>query len=95
MESCGSWPRTYYINLPLVHLDIVFTNLVTEELGGGLVEGAFLGFEEELEFSLVLEDLQNMLAIFSQGCEERALVPSTAKVRNLRALSLIELFSLA
>lgn len=67
MESCGSWPRTYYINLPLVHLDIVFTNLVTEELGGGLVEGAFLGFEEELEFSLVLEDLQNMLAIFSQG----------------------------
>lgn len=29
------------------------------------------------------------------SCEERALVPSTAKVRNLRALSLIELFSLA
>lgn len=31
------------------------------------MEGAFLGFEEVMEFSLVLEDLQNVLAMFGQG----------------------------
>lgn len=65
-----SWPGTYCIYLPLVHLDTIFSDVLTEKLVGGLVEGAFLSFEEELEFSQALKDLRNVLVIFGHGPRE-------------------------
>ncbi len=54
------------VNLPFVYLDAVFTDVIAEKLGGGLMEGAFLGFEVELVFPQALEDC-NMLTMFSQA----------------------------
>ncbi len=54
------------VNLPFVYLDAVFTDVIAEKLGGGLMEGAFLGFEVELVFAQALEDC-NMLTMFSQA----------------------------
>lgn len=45
----------------------IFTDMGAVELDCGLVKGAFFHFEEELMFSQLLEELQNMLVMFSHG----------------------------
>lgn len=64
---CG--PVLDRLNLPLVHLDAVFTDCehcVAEELNGWLMERTFLGLEEELMFSEAFEDLRHVMAMFGQ-----------------------------
>lgn len=41
-------------------------NDIPKEVNGGLVEGKFFGFEEELELSLSCQDCSDMLAMFGQ-----------------------------
>ncbi len=53
--------------LPLVHLDTTVVYDVANELHWGLMEGAFFGFEEQVEISQALQDLRNVMAMFGHA----------------------------
>lgn len=64
-NSSWCWRGLDSIQLPLVHFDTIGTDVISEELDGGKMEGTFLRFKIQLVLAELLEDLSNVLAMFS------------------------------
>ncbi len=62
--GCRNGPGLDSFYLPLIHLDTMLTDVISQELDRGLVEGAFLSLEIELMLTEPLKDLRNVQVVF-------------------------------
>ncbi len=64
----GLWlgPVTDGLDLPLVHLDAICTEDVSEELHRGAEELTFLELQTEMVFPDLFQDLRDVVAMFGQ-----------------------------